>query len=103
MNGGMGRSQLKINADVGYGVKLIAIGLFFALLLYITYVVRKAVLLIFVSIIFAVILLPWVQWIQRWRVRRWSPGRGAAILILLAIALAAVTIFLTFADLLPRN
>jgi len=83
--------------NLGSGTKLIAIALFLALILYIAYVVRTAVLLIFVSIIFAIIFSPWIEWIQRWRVRHWSPPRGAAILILLAVILATLTIFLVFA------
>jgi len=82
---------------LGFGAKLIAIGLFLTLLLYVAYVVRTAALLIFVSIIFAIIFSPWVEWIQRWHVRRWSPPRGAAILLLLAMILTAITVFLAFA------
>jgi predicted PurR-regulated permease PerM len=81
----------------GAAVKLICIGLLLALLLYIAFVVRTALLLIFVSIIFAIIFLPWIRRIQRWRIHKWSPGRGASILILLAILLAAIGIFLTLA------
>jgi predicted PurR-regulated permease PerM len=82
---------------LGAGTKLIIIGLFLALLFYLGYIVRTALLLIFVSIVFAIIFSPWVAWIQRWRVHHWSPGRGAAILILLATILVAITIFLSFA------
>lgn len=83
--------------NLGLGAKLIAIAFLLALLLYVGYVVRTAELLIFVSIIFAIIFSPWVGWIQRWHLRNWSPPRGAAILILLATILAALTMFLVFA------
>jgi predicted PurR-regulated permease PerM len=83
--------------QLGSGTRVVAFGLFLACLLYIAYVVRTALLLIFVSIIFAIIFSPWVRWIQRWRVRSWSPGRGAAILILSAIVLAGITLFSAFA------
>jgi predicted PurR-regulated permease PerM len=83
--------------NLGSGVRLIVLGLFLALLLYVTYVVRTAVLLIFVSIVLAIIFLPLVEWIQHLRVWRWSPSRGAAVLILFAVALAALGIFLAFA------
>lgn len=79
------------------GAKLLAIGLFLALLLYLAYVVRTAELLIFVSMIFAITFSPWIEWIQRWHVRHWSPPRGVAILILLAMILTAITVFLAFA------
>jgi len=82
---------------LGFAAKLIAIGLLLALLLYIAYVVRTSALLIFDSIIFAIIFSPWVEWIQRWHVRGWSPRRGAAILMLFAMILAAITVFLAFA------
>lgn len=83
--------------NLGLGAKLIAIAFLLVLLLYVAYVVRTAELLIFVSIIFAIIFSPWVGWIQRWHLRNWSPPRGAAILILLATILAALTMFLVFA------
>lgn len=83
--------------NLGLGAKLIAIAFLLVLLLYVAYVVRTAELLIFVSIIFAIIFSPWVGWIQRWHLRNWSLPRGAAILILLATILAALTMFLVFA------
>ena len=81
----------------GSAAKLLAIGLFLALLLYIAYVVRTALLLIFVSITFAIIFSPWVKWIQSWHIRHLYPGRGAAILILLGIVLIAIALYLAFA------
>ena len=83
--------------DFGRGVRLIAVGLFLALLLYIAYVLRTALLLIFVSIVFAIIFNPIVQWIERWHIRRWSPGRGAAILIFVGLVLTGIAVFVTFA------
>jgi predicted PurR-regulated permease PerM len=81
----------------GPGIKLLIIGLLIATLFYIGYLVRTALLLIFISIVFAIIFSPCVTWIQRRRIRSWSPGRGAAILILLAAVLLAITVFLAFA------
>ena len=86
-----------MNERLRRGINLIAVALLLALLLYLAFVVRKALLLIFVGIVFAIIFSPWVRAIQRWRVRRWSPGRGAAVLILLFLVLAGFAIFLTFA------
>ena len=71
--------------------------LFVAVALVILYLLRRVVLLIYLGIIFAVIFTPLVGYIQRIRVRRWSPGKGAAILILLALVCAAMAIFLLFA------
>jgi len=73
------------------GTKLVILGLLVAVLFYVGYVVRTALLLIFISIVFAIIFSPWVAWIQRRRIHSWSPGRGAAILILLAAVLIAIT------------
>jgi len=79
------------------GVDLFRQGLLLALLLYLVYVLRNALLFIFVAIIFAVVFSPIVEAIQGWRVRRWSPGRGTAVMLLLALVLAALSIFLVFA------
>jgi predicted PurR-regulated permease PerM len=68
-----------------------------ALLIYLCWVLRSVVLLIYVSIIFAVIFAPAVEAIQRVHIRSWHPSRGAAILILLAIVLAAISLFLVLA------
>jgi predicted PurR-regulated permease PerM len=79
--------------DFRAGTKLVVMGLLLGLLFYIGFVVRAALLLIFVSIIFAVIFLPVIGWIQKWRLYHWSPGRGAAILIFLGIVLGGVALF----------
>jgi predicted PurR-regulated permease PerM len=80
----------------GSGVKFVLIGFALAVLLYVAYMLRPAILLIFVSIIFSVIFLPCIEWIQRWRIRNWSPGRGTAILLFLAMVVAAIGVFLAF-------
>jgi predicted PurR-regulated permease PerM len=67
------------------------------LLIYVGWVLRSTLLLIYVSVIFAIIFTPAVAAIQRLRVRKWHPSRGAAILILLGLVLAAVTLFLVLA------
>ncbi|HSM86168.1 MAG TPA: AI-2E family transporter [Candidatus Limnocylindrales bacterium] len=68
-----------------------------AVLLILMYLLRRVVLLIYVSIIFAVIFTPIVEYIQRIRIVKWSPGKGAAILILLLVLAVAVSLFLVFA------
>ncbi|MGH9502836.1 MAG: AI-2E family transporter [Terriglobales bacterium] len=47
---------------------------------------RRTILLIYVSILLALIFTPAVQKIQRLRLWHWSPGRGLAVLILSGIA-----------------
>ena len=61
------------------------------------YVLRRVVLLIYVSIIFAVIFTPIVGYIQRIRIRKWSPGKGISILILLLALAVAISLFLLVA------
>lgn len=68
-----------------------------ALFLYVCWVLRSVLLLIYVSIIFAIIFTPAITAIQRLHIRKWHPGRGAAILILLAMVLAGIAIFLALA------
>src|ERR1051325_6309837 len=80
-----------------WNIRTVAVGLSLALLLYIAYLVRTALLLIFVSVIFSVIFAPLVRKIRRIRVWRWSPGQGAAILILFGVVLSALGIFVAFA------
>lgn len=74
--------------------------LLLALALYGAWVVRHALLLIYVGIIFAIIFTPVVRKIQQVRVRGWSPGRGTAILALLACVLSALALVLIF--MVPR-
>jgi predicted PurR-regulated permease PerM len=77
--------------------RVMVVGLLLAAFIYIAYAVRQALLLIFVSIILAVVFAPWISWVQHWRLGRWSPSRGAAILIVVAIIVAGVVLFLTLA------
>lgn len=68
-----------------------------ALALWIVYVLRFAVLLIYVSVVFAIVLSPAVDSVQRLRIRRWSPGRGAAILLIISVTALAIVLFFAFA------
>jgi predicted PurR-regulated permease PerM len=53
-----------------------------ALLLYIAWVLRRALLLIYVSVLLAVLLAPIVGRIRRVRIGKWRPSQGAAVAIL---------------------
>jgi predicted PurR-regulated permease PerM len=70
-----------------------AIGL--ALLL--AYHLRSALMLIYVSLVFAVVLKPAVDWVQTLRLGRWSPGRGSAILLIIIAVLLALGLFFSLA------
>ena len=61
-----------------------AVLLFFAIALFlaVAYVTRRALLLIWVSILVAVMLTPLVHRIHQIRIRNWQPSRGASVLIL---------------------
>ncbi|MFP5204506.1 MAG: AI-2E family transporter [Acidobacteriota bacterium] len=65
----------------------------FVLLLaaYFAWLARAALLLLYVSALFAVVLMPVVRSIERLRIRGWRPGKGATILIMLL----AVGVFFT--------
>ncbi len=65
--------------------------------LWLVYLLRGALILIYLSIVFAVVLEPAVDTVQRLRIRRWSPGRGSAILIIVAGTFLAIVLFLVFA------
>lgn len=66
-----------------------------AILLVLAYVARHALLLIYVSCIFAVVLSPAVDWICKLRVRNWRPSRGFAV-VLIAIASLAIVVLISF-------
>jgi predicted PurR-regulated permease PerM len=72
-------------SDVTYAIALVG-----ALLL--AYYLRHALLLIYVSILFAIVLTPAVQFIQRLTIGRWHADKGLATLLLVIglFALAAV-------------
>ncbi len=63
----------------------------------VAYQVRGALLLIYVSTVFAVVLSPVVERVHRLRLWKWQPGRGVAMLLSITATLAAITVFLLFA------
>jgi predicted PurR-regulated permease PerM len=64
-----------------------------ALALYTAWHVLDVLVLIYVSALFAVVLMPVMRGIMKLRLGRWRPGRASAIGILLLIVAASVTIF----------
>lgn len=73
--------------------QLIILSFGIAVLLAAAYVARHALLLIYVSCIFAVVLDPAVRWVCGLKIGRWHPNRGLAIVfIALAIALVAAVV-----------
>ncbi len=68
-----------------------------ALTLALAYVMRQILLLLYVSALFAVVLTPVIRGIMQLRIRRWHPGRGLAIMLLLLSVAGAATLFFAFA------
>jgi predicted PurR-regulated permease PerM len=67
------------------------------LALWVAWLVRSVLLLIYVSVLFAVVLGPALEQVQRIRLGRWHPGRGLAMALLFVLGLAAIALFFTFA------
>jgi predicted PurR-regulated permease PerM len=69
----------------------------FVLLLAFFWFVRHSLLLLWVSVIFAIVFNPAVKWIQRRHIGRWSPGKGTSLLLLILALALAFSVFLFFA------
>jgi len=70
----------------------IAFALFFGLALYLAWALRHALLLVYVAIILAVVLTPAVDWLRKWHIGSWHPGRTAGVLIFMLLATGVVTL-----------
>ena len=66
----------------------IAFAFILALIGYLCWLLRDALLLIYVSGLFAVVLMPWVHAIERLRIGRWRP-RKVAVIVFMALAVFA--------------
>ena len=61
------------------------------------YHLREVVTLLYVSALFAVVLMPVVRGVQRIKIGKWNPGRGSAIALLFVSVAGLVTLFIMFA------
>lgn len=61
--------------------------------LYLAWLLRDVLILIYVSALFAVVLLPVVRGIQRLRIGKWRPNHGISILIITVLLVGAITGF----------
>ncbi|HUY82489.1 MAG TPA: AI-2E family transporter [Acidobacteriaceae bacterium] len=68
-----------------------------AIALYLAWHLRRELVLIYVSALFAVVLMPVLGFIMKLQIGKWKPGRGAAILILFVSIGAAAGAFLDLA------
>lgn len=67
------------------------------LLLFLVYTLRNTLLLLYLSAVFAVVLSPAVDWVNRLRIGRWHPGRAASIVIIIGVVLVLLAVFLVLA------
>jgi predicted PurR-regulated permease PerM len=68
-----------------------------ALVLYFAWFLRAELVLLYVSALFAVVLMPVVRSIMKLHIGRWHPGRGVAVLSLFLIAGCFIALFALFA------
>ena len=64
-----------------------------ALALYVAWHVRDVLEIIYVSALFAVVLMPVMRGIMKLHIGKWHPGRGAAIFFLLIAVVGAASLF----------
>jgi predicted PurR-regulated permease PerM len=58
---------------------------------------REELSVLYVSALFAVVLMPVLRGVQKIKIGKWSPGRAAAIAIILAVVTGAIALFALFA------
>lgn len=80
------RSHRAVRSDILFTFA-IALGLYLAWLL------RDVLVLLYVSGLSAVVLMPVVRGVQRIRIRKWHPGHGMAIAIIMVVLIGTVTFF----------
>ncbi len=68
-----------------------------ALVLLGAYLMRQILMLLYVSVLFAVVLSPVIHAIMRLHIKNWHPGKGLAIFLLLLSVGAATGLFFAFA------
>lgn len=67
------------------------------LALYVAWLLHDVLMLIYVSALFAVVLMPVIRGLMKIRIGHWQPGRGMAVLILFILAGAGISLFFLFA------
>lgn len=64
---------------------------------YLAWLLHEVLMLLYVSALFAVVLMPVIRGIMRIKIGSWQPGRGMAVLILFVLAGTALSLFFLFA------
>src|SRR5438067_1102669 len=67
-----------------------------ALAIYVAYLLRAVLLLIYVGALFAVVINPAIQWIRRIPLGKRRFSRGGAVVLLLILTLGLIALLLTF-------
>jgi predicted PurR-regulated permease PerM len=65
--------------------------------LYLAYLTREVLFLLYVSALFAVVIMPILTFIMRVHIGKWQPGRAVAILVLFVLMGGFLTVFIMFA------
>src|SRR5438309_10718581 len=65
--------------------------------IYLAWRVREVLLIIYVSALFAVVISPALRFVQRFKMRRWSPGKGLAFIVIVFTLITVVVLFFTLA------
>lgn len=75
----------------------IAFFIFLVIGLYVAWLVRDVLLLVYISALFAVVVSPAVRFVQRLKIGSWNPSRGFSIIVIILLGLGGLVIFITFA------
>ncbi len=72
---------------------------FFGVILFLAaaWKMHSVLLIVYVSALFAVVLMPLVQMVQRIRIKGWSPSRPIAIILLIGVVALSLGLFLAIA------
>ncbi len=65
--------------------------------LYFAWLLHDVLVVIYVSALFAVVLMPLVRGVMKLHIGRWSPSRGTAVLIIVLLTAGSLTAFFAFA------
>lgn len=75
----------------------IAFAFVLGIALYVAWLVHDVLLIVYVSALFAVVLMPLVNFIRRLRIRGWQPSRVVAILLLFLVVVGLAGLFVGIA------
>jgi len=68
-----------------------------AIALYMSYILRDELVVIYVSALFAVVLMPLVRGVMKLHIGRWHPSRGIAVLLIVVLTAGSLTAFFAYA------